>query len=195
MGNTVKINNGVNENGEITNPNIDALSPFMFGIRIAGSLTPQDLGPSTGLVIPLFRNRMPFAFLSVVLLDFLAALAVKRSMITDAHMPDPFEAAWRNPQQSSFFAARPISQQNAPANEVSAPANGASIEPLFFQRPDQGLSLTVVLEAPLDSRHTESSAVFTFLLMECPRIPAFILPIVALTIYVVNHFRWKSMSQ
>ncbi|MCL1918416.1 MAG: hypothetical protein FWG14_08895 [Peptococcaceae bacterium] len=174
------------------------LSPFTLALSFAASITHLRIGPSTGIFIPLISNSWPFAYVAVILLDIFAALAVKRSLIIEGQIPAPFEFAWRNPDQEYILGAPRIAGQSASAPEATPSDNPGSDNPVSDNPPPDGplfppgISINLVLDTPLRTRRSDSSAVFIYQIIDFPKVPCWLLIVATFIIYSISHIYWHS---
>ena len=154
------------------------LSPLRLSLSMVTDLTHQDVGPSSGVIFNVINCEAPYAYFLVVFLDFLSALAVKRSFLVDSPMPMLFESAWRNPGQGY---RSPMRFSEAALFEEPSSEEPSS-DPLF----PQGVGINLLIDAPFRIRGRESSTVFVCQIMDFPKAPPWIPPVIALIIYIVT---------
>ncbi|MCL1791807.1 MAG: hypothetical protein FWG40_10790 [Peptococcaceae bacterium] len=154
------------------------LSPFRLSLSLVTDLTHQDVGPSSGVIFNIINGDIPYAYFVVVFLDVLSVMAVKRSFFAESQMPTLFETAWRNSEQVielGGIGAGASSSQNLLSPESLS-------DPLF----PQGIGVNLLIDTPFRVRGRDSSTVFVYQIMDFPKAPPWIPPVIALIIYIVT---------
>jgi hypothetical protein len=174
----------------------DRLSVFKLGLGFGGLLTCRSTGPAVNILVPIIINKIPFAFLSVIFLDFLSALAVKRSFLAEAQNPELFETAWRASLLSP--KAQAAARSESPLHSMLSPDNGqhqktaALSEDTLFP---PGIDMFIFLATPFHTRNSQSSAIFVYQLIDLPKAPSWILPVASLIIYIIEHVKYVSNKE
>ncbi|MCL1851595.1 MAG: hypothetical protein FWF88_00985 [Peptococcaceae bacterium] len=189
------------------NPLEYPLSPLRLSLSLVTDLTHQDVGPSSGVIFNIINCNIPYAYFLVVFLDALSAMAVKHSFFTESQMPALFETAWRNPGQAMGQAMgqgqglgqeqglgqglgqgqrqgerSPVQFPGVPSPDQSSPQEDSSSDPLF----PQGIGVNLLIDTPFRIRDRDSSTVFVYQIMDFPKAPPWIPPVIALIIYIVT---------
>jgi hypothetical protein len=174
-------------------------SRFMIALGFGGDLTYLPLGPSVQMIIPLVVKNRPFAYLAVVFIDIILAIAVKPSLSMNSQYPTPFETAWRHSlhnSQGQYMPDQHMPVQNvsfiggnssAPSADEATAEQAAMRDPLF----PPGIGISLLLETPFPFRSMESSTIFWVMLVDLAKAPIWLVLVASAIIHIFSHLGYN----
>jgi len=161
--------------------------PLFISLLISQSFFHHEKSPASTLIIPFFKKEIPYAYVIIVILEFITAFLVKWyygpsynliSLGYNTGLPD-LNALRYALGQSSTPASRESNRQNQQQPEESTPLLPS------------GLAFNISFSSPFTAPTSKASTLYTIQLKQIKNMPGFLVPLAALMLYFIlaPHFK------
>lgn len=164
--------------------------PFTVSLLISESLFPHHYSPVNTIIIPFIRVELPYAYFIIILMELFTAYLAKLSLGPSYSILSLYSGT-ALPDLEAFRQARPTTEsiQRNQSGRISTldVNNRADQEQSIESTPLLPLGMTFNLSflSPFTAPTSTTSTLFTIQLKEIKNIPGYVLPLVALVLYLI----------
>lgn len=173
------------------NPSPPYFVPFSVSLLISESLFPNFYSPAATLIIPFIRVDIPYGYFIIVGMEFVTAFLAKIAY-GPSYSILPLGMNAELPDLEAFRqTTRQLPVRVLDLGGVLSLTDTEST-PLF----PRGMTFNISFSSPFTAPTSRTATLFTFELKEIRKVPGYLVPLAALTLYLVlrPYFRRKERN-
>jgi len=153
--------------------------PLTTSLLITESLFPNPFSPTTSLIIPLVKIKIPYAYFVVVALDLITAFLLKWYYgPTYSLLAPQYISALPDTEMLRQIYEDSAKQQAAQQSAEQQASLGSPLLPV-------GMAINISFSSPFSEPNSRFATLFTVELKEIRNIPGYLLPLAALLLYII----------